>query len=97
MSAIQPGGGTRLGLRHFNDLPEHQPNRKKLMSIPAFAWGYQRWLRIMDLVEAMEVWKTSRRLVQSIADFLRVHLRQFQSLRHPKSHDYGHREVRHRS
>jgi len=74
-----------------------QLNRKKLLSIPAFKWGYQRWRRIMDIVKAMEVWKASRRLVQSIADFFRAHWMHFQSLRHPRSHGYGHRVVRHRS
>ena len=74
-----------------------QLNRKKLLSIPAFAWGYQRWRRIMDSVEAMEVWKASHRLVQSIADFFRIHWMHFQSMQHPKSHGYGDRVVRHRS
>src|SRR5258705_280001 len=39
-----------------------QLNREKLLSIRAFAWGYQYWRRMMDAVESMEVWKTARRL-----------------------------------
>jgi len=34
-----------------------QLNRNKLLSIPAFAWGYQYWRHMMDVVESMEVWK----------------------------------------
>jgi len=40
-----------------------QLNRNKLLSIPAFAWGYQYWRHMMDVIESMEVWKASRRLV----------------------------------
>jgi hypothetical protein len=72
-----------------------QLNRNKLLSIPAFAWGYRYWRHMMGVVESMEVWKASRRLVQSIADFLRVHWMQFQSLR--QSHGSGNHVVRHRS
>jgi len=32
-----------------------QLNRKKLLSIPAFALGYQYWRLMMDLMESMEV------------------------------------------
>ena len=39
-----------------------QLNREKLLSIPAFAWGYQYWRHMMDVVESLEVWKASRRL-----------------------------------
>jgi len=38
-------------------------NRNKLLSIPAFAWGYRYWRRMMDTIESLEVWKASRRLV----------------------------------
>ncbi len=34
-----------------------QLNREKLLSIPTFAWGYQYWRHMMDVVESMEVWK----------------------------------------
>src|SRR3984957_11425987 len=44
-----------------------QLNREKLLSIPAFAWGYQYWRHMMDVVESMEVWKASRRLAADAA------------------------------
>src|ERR1700692_537889 len=56
-----------------------QLNRKKLLSIPAFAWGYRYWRQMMTLVESMEVWNVSRRLVQNGAGFLRIHWLQFRS------------------
>lgn len=40
-----------------------QLNKKKLLSIPAFAWGYRYWRRMIDLLESTKVWKTSRRMV----------------------------------
>jgi len=47
-------------------------NRNKLLSIPAFAWGYQYWRRMMDAVESLEVWKASRRLVANAAHMVRT-------------------------
>ena len=47
-------------------------NRNKLLSIPAFAWGYQYWRRMMDAVESLEVWKASRRLVANAAQMVRT-------------------------
>src|SRR3979409_2437331 len=38
-----------------------QLNREKLLSIPAFAWGYRYWRHMMDVVESLELWKASRR------------------------------------
>jgi hypothetical protein len=49
-----------------------QLNRKKLLSIPAFAWGYRYWRHMMDVVESMEVWRASRRLVASAGHMLRA-------------------------
>jgi uncharacterized membrane protein len=46
-------------------------NRKKLLSIPAFAAGYKQWRRMMDLVESLEVWKASRRLANRAARIVR--------------------------
>jgi hypothetical protein len=37
-------------------------NKKKLLSIPAFAWGYRYWRKMMDVVESLEIWKASRRM-----------------------------------
>src|ERR1700676_12984 len=59
-----------------------QLNRNKLLSISAFAWGYRYWRHMRDVVEALEVWKASRRLVQSAADFLRIQWLQFGTPRH---------------
>jgi hypothetical protein len=49
-----------------------QLNRKKLLSIPAFAAGYKYWRRMMDVVESLEVWKASRRLASNAARFART-------------------------
>jgi len=47
-------------------------NKNKLLSIPAFAWGYRYWRRMMDAVESLEVWKASRRLVVEAGNALRA-------------------------
>jgi hypothetical protein len=39
-----------------------QLNREKLLSIPALAWGYRYWRHMMEVVESMEIWRSSRRL-----------------------------------
>jgi hypothetical protein len=54
-----------------------QLNRKKLLSIPAFAFGYRYWRQMMDLVESMEIWKASRRLADNTAHLLRARWLQF--------------------
>jgi hypothetical protein len=59
-----------------------QLNRKKLLSIPAFALGYQYWRQMMDLVESMEVWKASRRLAECAAHLLRTRWLQFKRVHH---------------
>jgi hypothetical protein len=52
-------------------------NRTKLLSIPAFATAYGYWRRMMDALEAMEVWKMSRRLVDEAVGILRTRWLQF--------------------
>src|ERR1700737_3930866 len=52
-------------------------NRTKLLSIPAFATAYGYWRRMMDALEAMEVWKMSRRLVDEAVRILRTRWLQF--------------------
>ncbi|HEV3500288.1 MAG TPA: hypothetical protein VGZ92_08175 [Bradyrhizobium sp.] len=37
-------------------------SRDKLMSIPAFAWCYDKFRRAQDWVEALEAWQLTRRL-----------------------------------
>jgi hypothetical protein len=49
-----------------------QLNRKKLLSIPAFAWGYRYWRAMIDVVESMEVWRASRKLVATAANMVRT-------------------------
>src|ERR1700676_5082057 len=44
-------------------------NKKKLLSIPAFAWGYRYWRHVMDVVESLEVWKFSRQLAHRTGQF----------------------------
>jgi hypothetical protein len=60
-----------------------QLNRKKLLSIPAFASGYKYWRRMMDVLESLEVWKASRRVASNAARFLRTRWLQFKRARGP--------------
>ena len=71
-----------------------QLNRKKLLSIPAFAWGYRYWRHIMDGVESMEVWKASRRLAENARRILRTRWFQFKHA-HTEPRTYGSHVVRH--
>jgi len=71
-----------------------QLNRKKLLSIPAFAWGYRYWRHMMDVVESMEVWKASRRLAKNARRILRTRWFQFKHA-HTEPRTYGSRVVRH--
>jgi len=54
-----------------------QLNRTKLLSIPAFAWGYRYWRHMMDVVESLEVWKASRRLAADAARMVRTRWNQY--------------------
>ena len=54
-----------------------QLNRNKLLSIPAFAWGYRYWRHMMDVIESLEVWRASRRLVANAASLVRTRWLQF--------------------
>jgi hypothetical protein len=72
-----------------------QLNREKLLSIPAFAWGYQYWRHMMDVVESMEVWRASRRLVRKGGQMFRAlglqHAQRthpFRSARYPEPRGY---------
>jgi hypothetical protein len=58
-----------------------QLNREKLLSIPAFAWGYQYWRHIMDVIESMEAWKAARRLAADAARMVRTRWSQFKRAR----------------
>jgi hypothetical protein len=59
-----------------------QLNRNKLLSIPAFAFGYRYWRQMMDLVESIEVWKASRRLAEHAGHLLRTRWLQFKRVHH---------------
>ena len=59
-----------------------QLNRNKLLSIPAFAFGYRYWRQMMDLVESMAAWRASRRLADNAANVLRTRLLQFKRVHH---------------
>jgi hypothetical protein len=54
-----------------------QLNRKKLLSIPAFAAGYKYWRRMIDVIESLESWKAARRLAKHAARSVRTHWLQF--------------------
>ena len=54
-----------------------QLNRNKLLSIPAFAAGYEYWRRMMDAIESLEAWKASRRLAKNAARSVRTRWLQF--------------------
>jgi hypothetical protein len=69
-----------------------QLNRKKLLSIPAFAAGYKYWRRMMDVVESLEVWKAARRLASNAARFVRTHWLEFKRAR--ASHRLHYRSLR---
>jgi hypothetical protein len=58
-----------------------QLNREKLLSIPAFAWGYRYWRHIMGAIESMEAWKTARRLAADAARMVRIRWSQFKLAR----------------
>jgi hypothetical protein len=52
-------------------------NREKLLSIPVFAWAYQYWRQMMDVIESMEVWRAARRLTSNAAHLVRMRWLQF--------------------
>jgi len=47
-----------------------QLNKRKLLSIPAFAWGYGYWRRMMDFLESTKAWRTARRAAAKAADWV---------------------------
>lgn len=60
-------------------------NRDKLLSIPAFAWGYRYWRRMMDTIKSLEVWQASRRLLLNAKTMVRRRWRQFKDDHRPFS------------
>ena len=49
-----------------------QLNKKKLLSIPLFAWGYGHWRRMMYLLESTKAWRMSRRMANEGAGWVRA-------------------------
>jgi hypothetical protein len=49
-----------------------QLNKKKLLSIPAVAWGYGYWRRMMDFLESTKAWRMARRAAIKAAAWLRA-------------------------
>lgn len=43
-----------------------QLNKKKLLSIPAFAWGYGYWRRMMDFLESTKAWRMARQAADRV-------------------------------
>jgi hypothetical protein len=62
-----------------------QLNREKLLSIPALAWGYRYWRHMMEVVESMEIWRSSRRLADKAGQMFRTRWLQFRHVQryHP--------------
>src|SRR6476620_3713805 len=52
-------------------------NRDKLLSIPAFAWGYRYWRRMMDAIQSLEIWQASRKLLVNARNMVRARWVQF--------------------
>ena len=74
-----------------------QLNRKKLLSIPAFSWGYQYWRHMMDVIESMPIWKASHQLVHSGAAFLGSYWLRFRLQRYAKPRGFGAHKAHHHS
>jgi hypothetical protein len=47
-------------------------NKTKLLSIPAFVWGYGHWQRMMNVFESTKAWQASRRIARGAVDRLRA-------------------------
>jgi hypothetical protein len=71
-------------------------NKEKLLSIPAFGWAYQYWRRMMDLVESLEVWKASRRMIARAGRTIRASWNRFKLARTARRVHSG-QLARHRS
>jgi hypothetical protein len=56
-----------------------QLNREKLLSIRVFAWGYQYWRHLMDVIESLEMWRASRRLAANAGRVLRARWMQYRT------------------
>jgi hypothetical protein len=57
-----------------------QLNKRKLLSIPLFAWGYGYWRRVMNFLESTAAWQASQQMVRAAADWIRHQRQHFQLL-----------------
>lgn len=48
-----------------------QLNKKKLLSIAAFAWAYGYWRRMIDFMESTKAWQASRRMIAGASAWIR--------------------------
>jgi hypothetical protein len=55
-------------------------NKKKLLSIGAFAWGYRYWRKMMDYLESTQAWLTSRRLIAKVSHWTRMQRSKWQKI-----------------
>ncbi len=60
-------------------------SRDKLMSIPAFAWGYARYRVARDWANSIEAWQTVRRFSRMAQTGIRRHLREWRASQNPRS------------
>jgi hypothetical protein len=51
-----------------------QLNKKKLLSIPLFAWGYGYWRTMMNFLESTVAWRKSRQIYAKVSQWLSVAL-----------------------
>ncbi|MCC8960532.1 hypothetical protein H8B02_46200 [Bradyrhizobium sp. Pear77] len=49
-----------------------QLNKKKLLSVPLFAWGYSYWRRMMDFLESTTAWQKCRRMVADVGKWVAI-------------------------
>ena len=54
-------------------------NKKKLLSLPAFAWGYGYWRKMMDVIENLEVWKATKRIIMQAGKAFRAKWERFRT------------------
>jgi hypothetical protein len=58
--------------------------RDKLMSIPAFAWGYTKYLELRQWVTSLEAWQAVRRLSLAARYAIRRAVRQLRTQHNPR-------------
>jgi hypothetical protein len=54
-------------------------SRDKLMSIAAFAWGYDKFCQAREWFESFRVWRRARRLRLFVGYFVRRHVRELKT------------------